>query len=238
MGVFRFKQFSVNDDRCSMKVGTDGVLLGAWSEVGTARRILDIGTGSGVIALMLAQRSNADAKIHAIEILPEDAAQAKENVLASPWPEKVSVIHGSAQDYHPIDRYDLITCNPPYFVKSLLPPNPGRSVVRHSGTLPHDELIEAICRLLLPAGNFSLILPSRESNSFREEAARQGLHLRKLTRFFTRSGKPQQRALMTFGLAQGSAGKTQAIIEDSLYLYGHDRRPTEAYVQLTRDFYL
>ncbi len=225
-----------------MKVGTDGVLLGAWCEVTGARRILDIGTGSGVIALMMAQRSAVDAKIDAVEILPNDAAQARENVLGSPWPEKVSVIHAGVQDYRPVDRYDLITCNPPYFVKSLLPPNPDRRVVRHSGTLPHDELIAAICRLLLPDGNFHLILSSRESNPFREEASRQGLHLHRFTQFFTRSGKPQQRALMTFALTpagtQNSVRKTQAIVEDSLYLYGPDRRPTEAYLGLTRDFYL
>ncbi len=225
-----------------MKVGTDGVLLGAWCEVSTARRILDIGTGSGVIALMMAQRSSVDARIDAIEILPNDATQAKENVLASPWPEKVSVIHGDVQNYHPPDRYDVISCNPPYFVKSLLPPDSGRSTVRHSGTLSHDELIAAVCRLLLPDGNFHLILPSRESTPFREEAGQQGLHLQKLTRFFTRSGKPQQRSLMTFGFsldnAQGSVRQAQVIAEDSLYLYGADRRPTAAYVQLTRDFYL
>ena len=225
-----------------MKVGTDGVLLGAWCEVNEARRILDIGTGSGVIALMMAQRSAVDAKIDAVEILSNDATQAKENVLVSPWPEKVTVTQCEIQDYHPAERYDLIICNPPYFVKSLLPPNPGRRAVRHSGTLPHDELIAAVCRLLMPDGNFHLILPSRESNLFREEAARQGLHLRKFTRFFSRSGKPQQRALMTFGLSpagtQDSVMKAQVIVEDSLYLYGPDRRPTEAYLGLTRDFYL
>ena len=225
-----------------MKVGTDGVLLGAWCEVSTARRVLDIGAGSGVIALMMAQRIPIEARIDAVEILPSDAAQAKENVLASPWPEKVTVIHNAIQDYIPTDRYDLITCNPPYFVKSMLPPNPGRSIVRHSGTLPHDELIAAVCRLLLPDGDFHLILPTRESNPFREQAAQQELHLHKLTRFFTRSGKPQQRSLMTFGFSpdygQGSVRQAQAIVEDSLYLYGADRRPTAAYIQLTCDFYL
>lgn len=232
MGVFRFKQFSVNDDRCSMKVGTDAVLLGAWCTVGGAKRILDIGTGSGVIALMMAQRSLITTHIDAVELLPHDAVEAKANVQASPWPEKISVIQSSIQDYRPPDAYDLIVCNPPYFSKSLLPPQEDRTTVRHTETLPHHELIEAAVRLLAPSGQFSVILPTAQGAVFLRESTERRLCLRKITRFFSRAGKPQKRSLMTFQLAKNASH------EDSLFLYGPDRNRSEAYVRLTQDFYL
>lgn len=215
-----------------MKIGTDAVLLGSWSTVGDAKRILDIGTGSGVLALMMAQRAHADSHVDAVELLPEDCVQAKMNILASPWSGKISVIHSSIQDFRPSESYDLVICNPPYFVKSLLSPDPGRTAVRHSGTLPHEDLIAAVRRLLGSGGTFHLILPTTESTAFQAEAANNGLYLRKLTRFYSRHGKPQQRALMTFEFTPG------APVQDSLFLYGADRRRTSEYVRLTGDFYL
>jgi tRNA1Val (adenine37-N6)-methyltransferase len=135
VGTFRFKQFAVTDDRATMKVGTDAVLLGAWCPVGNANRILDIGTGSGVIALMLAQRSVAGAHIDAVELNTDDAQQAQANVQGSAWPSKVRVIHSAIQDHRPDAAYGLVVTNPPYFSNSLLPPeirprypvNPTRS---------------------------------------------------------------------------------------------------------------
>src|SRR5687767_8887834 len=119
---FQFKQFSVAHDRSTHKIGTDGVLLGAWVDVRNAHSILDIGTGTGVIALMLAQRCAGDTCIDAVEMEKEDAAQAKENVARSPWPQKVNVVHAMIQAYTPKAEYDLIVSNPPYFINSFLSP--------------------------------------------------------------------------------------------------------------------
>ncbi len=231
MGLFRFKQFSVNDDRCTMKVGTDAVLLGAWCNVRHAKRILDIGTGSGVIALMLAQRSDEGTQIDAVEINADDAEQAQDNVSHSPWSGRVRVIHQRVQDLI-ADPYDLIVCNPPYFSQSLLPPDEGRTRVRHSTMLTHDELIDAVRRLLDPAGQFSLILPTKEAQQFREEAEHAGLQLQQLTHFHSRKEKPQERSLMTFGNI-----KTE-VHEDTLVLYEVGSVKSAAYQQLTSPFYL
>lgn len=231
MGIFRFQQFSVNDDQCGMKVGTDAILLGAWCKVGDAKRILDIGTGSGLIALMLAQKSSTSTHIDAIELQPVDALQARKNVDSSPWREKVSVITGSAQAHRPSQGYDLIVCNPPYFSRSLVPPRPDRKVVRHTETLPHDQLIDSAVRLMIPSAQFNVILPTIQSLAFQKESSARGLFLRRITRFFTRPGKPQSRSLMTFQLVKNT------VQEDSLYLYGPDRIRTESYAKLTQDFY-
>jgi tRNA1Val (adenine37-N6)-methyltransferase len=231
VGLFRFKQFSVNDDRCTMKVGTDAVLLGAWCNVHDAMRILDIGTGSGVIALMLAQRSDVETLIDAVEINADDAAQARDNVSQSPWPKRVRVIHGSIQDMI-ADSYDLIVCNPPYFSKSLLPPDESRTRARHSTMLSHDDLIAAVRRLLKPAGKFYLILPTKEAELFREEAEQAGLYLQELTRFHSRKEKPQERSLMTLGYEE------IVIKGDTLVLYEDGHTQSMAYQKLTGEFYL
>ncbi|MBL7865433.1 MAG: methyltransferase [Cyclobacteriaceae bacterium] len=232
MGIFRFKQFNVNDDGSSMKVGTDAVLLGAWCDTGSSKKILDIGTGTGIIALILAQRSVPEAHIDAVELLPNEAAQARQNVQGSPWPEKINVIQTGIQHHKPTELYDMIVCNPPYFVKSLQPPDAGRATVRHTNTLTHIDLIHAVAHMMNPKGNFHLILPTREAGHFIEAAKEAGLFLTRLTRFYSRNGKPQQRSLMTFGAQQ------VLLQEDSLYLYGPDRRKSEAYITLTSDFYL
>ncbi|MGC4023205.1 MAG: methyltransferase, partial [Cyclobacteriaceae bacterium] len=156
---FRFKQFSVNNDKCAMKVGTDAVLLGAWMDLDNAQSILEIGTGSGVIALMVAQRTPADAHIDAIEIEEQDATQAKENVKNSPWPSKIGIHQAAFQDFENKTKYDLIFSNPPYFNKSLLPPSSERSRVRHTNTLSYEELIVHSLRLINTKGKLAVILP-------------------------------------------------------------------------------
>ncbi len=215
-----------------MKVGTDGVLLGAWCTVGSALRMLDIGTGCGVIALMLAQRSRPEAVVEAIELNGEDAAQAEENVRQSPWPTKVKVIHRRVQDHQSAEPYDLIVCNPPYFSRSLLPPAGSRAIARHDETLSRVDLIKAVHRLLHPNGTFNLILPPPEADQFVAEAISDGLHFNRLTRFYTRAGKPQERSLMAFGKT------VQPFREDSMLLYEQENRKSAAYVRLTGAFYL
>ncbi len=147
---FTFKQFHVAHDRCAMKVGTDGILLGAWAPVTNARRILDIGSGSGLIALMLAQRSPADCRIDAVELDSNAARQARENAAASPWHERVTVIESAIQTYQAAP-YDLIVSNPPYFVAGQSFRDPARALARHTGGLDSRDLLAACDRLLAPA---------------------------------------------------------------------------------------
>lgn len=136
--MFRFKQFAVRQDRCPMKVGTDGVLLGAWAEVRPGdRRMLDVGTGTGLIALMLAQRSAA--WITAVDIDVECATQAAENFAASPWADRLDAVSVAVQRYDPVEKFDLIVSNPPYYVDSLLSPDEGRNTARHAAGLPFGE---------------------------------------------------------------------------------------------------
>jgi tRNA1Val (adenine37-N6)-methyltransferase len=233
VGLFRFKQFSIQDDGAAMKVGTDAVLLGAWCPVGNAKRLLDIGTGSGVIALMLAQRSAPDAHIDAVERSAEDAAQAAENVRQSPWPDKVTVVHGAIQDYLAAQPYDVIVCNPPFFSQSLLPPGTRRREVRHDTHLSRQDLLGAIGRWLHPAGTASIVLPPVEAADFTREAVAQGLHLVRVTHFHTRLTKPAERHLMDFARATVSRPEKQDLV-----LYAGENIQSSAYRDLTADFYL
>ncbi|MFA6830764.1 MAG: methyltransferase, partial [Bacteroidaceae bacterium] len=170
---FQFKQFKINHDRCAMKVGTDGVLLGAWTSIDTlnkeeSTRVLDIGTGSGLIALMIAQRTSSLNKlfIDALEIDATASIQAQENVLCSPWKDKISIIHGDFTDANLLSKllldngpYQLIVTNPPYFIDSLNSPNEQRTVARHTQTgLNFEQLIKGVLHLLDANGLFSLIL--------------------------------------------------------------------------------
>jgi len=139
---FTFKQFHIDHDRCAMKVGTDGILLGAWAPVADARRVLDIGTGSGLIALMLAQRSTNDCRIDGVELDKDAAEQARDNVAASPWASRVTIIENAIQDYQAVP-YDLIVSNPPYFLAGQVFSDPARALARHTGALGPHALLAA-----------------------------------------------------------------------------------------------
>ncbi len=215
-----------------MKVGTDAVLLGAWSDVDHSKNILDIGSGSGVIALMMAQRSDFNTSIDAVELLSGDAAQSVENILNSPWTNKITVFNSSIQTFSPATKYDLIVCNPPFFSNSLLPPAAMRSKVRHDLTLTLDELADTTLRLLSPTGKICVILPPKEGEFFAEKAKSKMLVLNRLTRFYTREDKPQERSLLELGFHHG------LFLEDSLTLHQSDGRWTEEYKTLTQEFYL
>ena len=196
------------------------------------KKIIDIGTGSGVIALMLAQRSDADSHVDAIELLGQDAKQAAENVAASAWSLKISVIHTALQDFWPATRYDLILCNPPYFSGSLLPPGESRSVARHDQALEQSELISAVERLLSPVGRFCVILPAAGGELFIQLSESRKLFLHRHTRFFSRTQKPQERSLFEFRF------DFHKVDEDVLVLYESGGQWTEEYACLTHDFYL
>ena len=232
VNIFHFKGFSVRHDRCAMKVGTDAVLLGAWVNVNGALRILDVGTGSGVIALMLAQRTSEETRVDAIELEEVDADQAKENVLQSAWPGKISVHHSRLQEFSPGWQYDLIVSNPPFFVKSLLSPSKERTKARHANDLTFEELISYSLRLLSTKGRLAVILPFSEGNIFKSLAKAHHLHVTRETAFHSRKEKQQERWLFEFSCVDSLA------IADQLILYTDDGDKTKEYINLTKDFYL
>lgn len=156
--VFHFKQFDVVHDRSAMKIGTDGVLLGAWTDPGEAATIWDAGCGSGLLALMIAQRSTA--KIYGVEIEEDAALEAQDNALASPWTNRIKVIHGDINLVAPdLPTPDLIICNPPFFKNALKNPDAARSAARHESTLGAKSIIEIAAKFLSDIGCLSLILP-------------------------------------------------------------------------------
>ena len=230
--VFHFKQFSIRQDRVTMKVGTDGVLLGAWVTVPDAGAILDIGTGSGVIAIMLAQRTNESVKIDAVEIVPQDAEQARENVASAPWKQRIAVHTMSIQQYQPATKYDLIVCNPPYFINSLTPPDPGRKTARHASSLTQNDLLLAAKSLLTTHGRLSVILPYTEGNLFMHLAASSDLHCIRQAQFKTRKNKPVERLLLEFSFVN------QPLATEEIVLYEEREEYTAQYRHLTGAFYL
>lgn len=230
---FTFKQFHINHDRCAMKVGTDGTLLGAWATLPNEGSVLDIGTGTGLIAIMAAQRS-AKANITAIDIDSDCISQAMENVAASPWAERIEVISTALQDFNPTRRFDTIISNPPYFVDSLLSPDVARSTARHTATLSFEDLVEGIQRLLTTNGTFSLILPPTEFRRFCS-AARGKLYIIRQCDVWSTPESNVKRIMAEFSIHTPSEALAieRLIIEDKGPLgYSND------YKALTRDFYL
>jgi tRNA1Val (adenine37-N6)-methyltransferase len=216
-----------------MKVGTDAVLLGSWVDPGKASEILDIGTGSGIIAIMMAQK--AVGHIDAIDIDESSCIQAAENVKSSPWPEKVTVIHSSFQKYsnHTSKSYDLIVSNPPYFIDAPKPSQEARSTARHTdNNLSFDELIEGVKKLLHKDGRFHLILPLKEGHIFKEKALNSELFCRRQINIKTKRGKQEKRLIMEFGLDPGPFSEQELIILED------DSRYTPEYIELTKDYYI
>jgi tRNA1Val (adenine37-N6)-methyltransferase len=231
---FHFKHFSVRHDVAAMKVGTDGVLLGAWAAIDTAHYILDIGTGSGVIALMLAQRSTPDVVIDAIELEATEAELARENVDSSPWPAKVNVYTSAIQDFRPGMKYDAIVSNPPYFIQSQESPDLRRTQSRHTVTLSYPQLLDAVEALLTEGGTFHTILPYTEGLQFITLAADRGLRCTRQWSFRTRKEKPIERWLLEF--SRTTADTTPEAGEILLYDQGTDW--SDYYRKLTTEFYL
>lgn len=166
---FKFKQFTVHQNRCAMKVGTDGTLLGAWATVPTGKcRLLDIGTGTGLIALMLAQRA-PEAEIVGIDIDTEAVCQAHDNVKSSPFHDRIKIQLADAKDYHDHVKFDAIVCNPPYFSDSLECPDNQRTLARHTRSLTFHTLVASAYRLLSDKGTFSVIIPSDYYSKFISE---------------------------------------------------------------------
>lgn len=230
---FHFKKFSVAQNQCAHKVGTDGVLLGAWVTVKENEgNILDVGTGSGLIALMLAQRTNPSSRIDAVEIEAKDAQQAWENVQQSPWPEKITIYQEAVQRFNPEKDYDLIVSNPPYFVNSWLPPEEKRSQARHTHQLSYQDLLVTVSRLLKKQGRLAVILPYAEGLIFLDLALSFHLFPVRKTAFRSRLHKPVERLLLELAYE----GKLEA--EQEIILYESGENWSEDYKELTGEFYL
>lgn len=227
---FSFKQFTVYHDRCAMKVGTDGVLLGAWADVDTARRVLDIGTGTGLISLMLAQRSNA--RIKAIDIDMDAVEQARSNVAASPWKDRIEVERQDICHFTSESLFDVIVSNPPYFVDSLKCSDGQRNTARHTDNLDFRDLIASVARLLHPEGVFSVIIPTDGKEHFLTIATSYGLHLSHQTLIHTTPVAEPKRALLAFKFSLNECITNDLIVELSRHVYSKE------YIELTKDFYL
>lgn len=228
---FTFKQFTVNHDKCAMKVGTDGVLLGAWAPVANAKHILDVGTGTGLIALQLAQRSRC-ATIIAIEIDPSAAAQAKENVQCSPWAERIDVICSDFRNFYSEVKFDLIVSNPPYFIDALKCPDEQRSMARHTGELNYDLLFRHATHLLGEEGVMSIIIPVEAERAVVNAACDNKLFPSNCMRVITKPGKPCRRVLFTFSF------QNKECVEESLCIEVEHNNYTPEYIALTKEFYL
>jgi tRNA1Val (adenine37-N6)-methyltransferase len=230
---FAFKQFTIKQDKCAMKVGTDAVLLGAWISPNGSKKILDIGTGTGIIAMMLAQKSKAD--ILAIDIDKDSTEQASVNIAESAFRNiEVKNLSLQAMASTSDEKFDLIVTNPPYFIDSLKSSNDNRTIARHADLLPFEDLIAGVKKLLGEKGKFCLILPTKEAMIFREMAKQKGLYLSKLLRVRTRSDKDtEKRHLMQFEFKETEFSESTLIIESD-----RNMKYTDEYKELTKDYYI
>ncbi|MCF8363002.1 MAG: methyltransferase [Prolixibacteraceae bacterium] len=231
---FQFKQFKVVQNHAAMRVGTDGVMLGAWVDASSASKILDIGTGTGVIALMLAQR-NQTAQIDAIEIEEGAVNDASANFINSPWNERLQLRQISAQDFtnNNTEKYDLIVCNPPFFNNSLPSPQQSKTLARHTNKLTFKELVEAASKLLTTEGRFCVVLPADSEQQFCEVAAYVKLFPTHITCVKPNPAKPVKRILMAFAFEAKSISENELTIEtETRHVY------TEAFQGLVGAFYL
>ena len=232
---FQFKQFTIHQERCTMKVGTDGVLLGAWARVEGVGKILDIGAGTGIIAIMAAQRA-PEAMVDAVEIDEAAFLQSRENMAGCPWADRLQVFHLSIKDFvqSTDTSYDLILSNPPFFTGGTFSPEDGRNDVRHTIKLSHGDLLGAVRQLLSPQGRFGLILPYIEGLRFRELAENYHIYCTRMTEVRSKTGKPIERLLMEFSPQMPDQ------IEQTNLVIQHEgtNNWTEEYKSLTGDFYL
>jgi len=229
---FRFKKFTVFHDRCAMKVGTDGVLLGAWTSITNTQQILDIGTGSGLIALMLAQRSLA--KIDAVEIDREACNQARENIINSPWLNRIQIYHNSIQNYtiNCPKRYNLLISNPPFFTNASKSAIKERTVARHSDLLEQFEILQIAEKLLYEDGRLAIIYPTEQAIIFQEKAETFGFYCQRKLYVKSTPQSPIKRILLELGKISREYQESTVIIEMARHNYSAE------FVNLIKDFYL
>ena len=235
MSIFQFKQFAVNQDQCAMKIGTDGVLLGAWAPIDTRpNSILDIGTGTGIIALMLAQRSNAQ-QIDALEIDENAYEQAVDNFESSPWSDRLFCFHAGLDEFveEPEDEYDLIVSNPPFYVEDYRSDNAQRDLARFQEAMPFEDLVEAAALLLSENGVFAVIIPFKEEENFLALAKEYELFPIKITRVKGTRETQIVRSLLAFRRYE-----LAVLTADELVIEINRHEYTDDYIALTKDFYL
>lgn len=228
---FHFKQFTIHQEKTAMKVGTDGVLLGAWADLKDSRFILDIGTGTGLIALMAAQRQMS-AEIDAVEINKDAYEQAVQNVNISPWSSRIHLYPISLFDFQPGHSYDHILCNPPFFLQSTPAPDRNRTIARHCKELEHTDLLAFARRFLTEKGKLGLILPVKEAEELIRKAENYTLFLTRLLQVHPTPSKAVKRYLMEFSRQNAPLQHRKLIVEYERHHYSKE------YQELTRDFYL
>ncbi|WP_010519493.1 tRNA1(Val) (adenine(37)-N6)-methyltransferase [Croceivirga radicis] len=232
---FTFKQFTVHQDRCAMKIGTDGVLLGAWAPLhNQPDSILDVGTGTGIIALQLAQRSPAEL-IDALEL--DDAAyeQCVANFEASDWADRLFCYHAEFSEFvteMDAEEYDLIVANPPFYTEQVNSGSLERDAARQESSLPFPNLLEGVAKLLTPEGGFACIIPFSEEKSFLATARTYGLYATKITHVKGNFTAPMKRSLLYLTFEEKQPMVNDLVIEKERHQY------TEDYINLTKDFYL
>ena len=232
--MFQFKKFIINQDRCAMKIGTDGVLLGAWCPIdNNPFSVLDIGAGTGILSLMLAQRSNAK-QIDAIEIDEEAFEQCVENFESSPWSDRLYCYHAGLDEFmeEPEEEYDIIISNPPFYSEDYKTESDQRDLARFQDAMPFEDLIKAASMLLSEKGIFSVIIPYKEETKFIGLAKECNLFPFKITRVKGTPTTEIKRSLLAFSRVKKDASIDELIIETTRHHY------TEDYIALTRDFYL
>lgn len=228
---FRFKQFNVRHDRSSMKVGTDAVLLGSWANC-TGPRVLDIGTGCGVIALMMAQRF-PESNVVGIDIDEDSISEANDNALQSPFAGRIRFENADVRTMQCDTPFDCIVCNPPYYTEDTLPPDERRSKARNTAALSFAALARCAARLLAPKGCFSVVLPTKEVENFVCECATCGLHLCRRCDVRTTPRKQPKRSMLSFCLETTACTETE-----TLTLMNPDGSRSETYATLAGAFYL
>lgn len=235
---FRFKQFSIWHDQCAMKVNTDGILLGAWSNLTSAKSILDIGSGTGLIALMLAQKvseAKQNSQITAVEIDSAAANQASANVARSPWSQQIEVIEQDIQSFslECSTKFDLLVSNPPYFTNSLKAQGEARDKARHNDGLSFDDLLESAEKLCSDSATFNLILPSNEADRLLKLAPEFNWHLKSRCLVATVTGKKPTRSLLSLTRTKVVTPTfTELVIRDKTNSY------TQKFTELCRAYYL
>jgi len=231
---FKFKQFSINQDKCAMKIGTDGVLLGAWATLKhNPFSILDIGSGTGLLSLMLAQRSFAEV-IEAVEINDRAYEQCVENFENSDWSDRLFCYHASLQEFAEEidDTYDLIICNPPFYSEDYKTSDKSRDMARFQDAMPFEHLVICAVKLLSENGKLTVIIPFKEENRFIDLASKQGLYTNDILRVRGNPTSEIKRSLLEFSFTKNNTKTEELTIEISRHNY------TEDYINLTKDFYI
>lgn len=248
---FQFKQFFIAHDRCAMKVNTDGVLLGAIADVQNAKRVLDLGTGTGLIAIMLAQRTASDCQIVALELEANAAMQAKKNVQQSPWSERICVLNQDVLQFRTETKFDLVVANPPYFSNSLASRSDERTLAR-SAVQPHLMWLKKAKECLALGGEIWWILPIEEGQKLIACSHEIGLYCTQLWKIHTQADRPPKRWVMVFAMADNPIVANPIVqnvdfarsttpncyAQYQLNIYQSNGKYSEDFIALTKSFYL